>query len=564
MKEQNSMSKLEPLSDLRKITALLVALSLMGGGTVSLWAEEAGAPSRHSKRPSSLYKDVFDQNLYYEGTQYLHLERLYRDLFRVERRSGNVNRFDEVPDSNFFTNRHGRKPLSSSELEKGAAVIGGLDPGEEVRIYKGKFGGVSPGFFIKNSKGEKFLLKFDPLDSLELSTGAEVVASRFMHAIGYNVPEYTLAEIKKEQFTIESGAKIRDESGFHKALTPERLEEFLLFIPQTEEGAYRASASRLLEGEILGPMPFQGRRSEDPEDPVNHEDRREIRVLEVFGAWLNNNDVRESNSLDVLETREGRSQIRHYLIDFNSTLGATPRGPKPPMFGYENMIDYGETLKAFLTLGFWKKPWQKRWDEAGHEVTSPPSYGYFDNRQFNPGRYKTQLPYFPFKDLTRADGFWAAKIIMKFSDEDIESLVSTGGFSDPETPKKLTQTLIERRDLIGRYWFKEANPLDEFDLSGDELRFKDLAVRYGFETEGQSTYRIDVIGKDGAKGERLSREDVQTPSLQIRPEWFEKHSTLDLLIRTQRPGQREWSPFVRVELRSEGGNPRLIGIHRQD
>lgn len=563
MKEWNSMRA--PMRPSRVWAALVSVLFL--GSTISYAETEAPA---FKKRESGLYRDVFDQNIYYEGTQYLHLERLYRGLFGKRKRSLDVNAFDEVPDSAFFVNRHGREPVSLEELKRGPLAPGSSTPGrgESWTITKGKFGGITPGFFVHNEKGDKYLLKFDPLDYPESATGAESIASRFMHAIGYHVPSYSIVYLKKEQLAIQPGARAYDESGFRKKLTPKRLESFLLFVPEGNDGSYRASASRILQGEILGPMKLQGRRSDDSDDLVNHEDRREIRALRVFASWLNNIDVRESNTLDVVEEKEGRRQIRHYMIDFNSALGATPRGPKPPHFGHEYLVDYREIFKAFLGLGFWKKPWQKRWQEVGEKVDSP-TVGYFDNRYFNPGRYRTQLPYFPFTDLTRADGFWAAKTLMKFTNEEIEAVVSTGDFSDKETEKKLSQILIERRDLIGRYWFKQANPLDEFKLirSSDgsyELQFEDLAVHYGFEREGEGIYRFEVIGKTGKRGTSLAREEVRERIFKIHSEWFGEYPSVDLLIRTQRPGETVWSPYVRIEIQLEGGSARLAEILHQD
>lgn len=543
----------------------LALVSLLLSTTPSFAAESA--PS-YSNRESGLYRDVFDQNIYYEGTQYFHLERLYRDLFGIKRHALNVNVFDEVPNSPFFTNRHAEKPLSLEELKKGPAVTEGPDPNGKWLITKGKFEGISPGFFIRDGKGEKYLLKFDSMDNLELSTGAEVVTSRFLHAMGYNVPQYTLVYFDKDRLGVEAGSRVYDETGFRRKLTAERLEEFLLFVPETRKGTYRASASRILKGEVLGPMKFQGRRSDDPEDPVNHEERREIRALQVFSSWLNNNDVRESNSLDVLEEMDGRTQIRHYLIDFNSSLGATPRGPKPPQFGHEHMLDYGETLKAFLSLGLWKKPWQKRWDEVGREVSNP-SVGYFDNHHFNPARYKTQLPYFPFKDLTRSDGFWAAKILMSFTDEDIHAIVSTGEYSDKQAEEVLAKTLIERRDLIGRFWFRQANPLDGFqlmDLGGGsyELRFEDLWEKYGFGSGEGNLYRFDVIAREENRGMRVVKEEVEEKTFRLGADLLDEHPSLDLLIRAKRQGDRAWSPFVRVEVRSDTNGPRIAGILHQD
>ncbi len=546
-----------------KIRTVLILIAFFGSAIS--YADTAGD---FKKTESGLYKDVFDQEVYYQGTQYLHLERLYRGLFNKEKHALDVNAFDEVPDSNFFINRHGKTRMSIEELKRGPLTAGASYPesSDSWTITKGKFGGITPGFFVHNEKGDKYLLKFDPLDYPELATGAEVIASHFMHAFGYSVPSYSIVNLKKNQLALQPGAQAYDETGFRKELTPERLESFLIFIPETDEGTYRASASRIISGKILGPMKLQGRRSDDPEDKLNHEDRREIRALNVFASWLNNIDVRESNTLDVVEETDGRPLIRHYFIDFNSSFGATPRGAKPPQFGHEHMVDYKEIFKAILGLGFWKRSWEKRWEESGPE--SPSSFGYFDNRYFKPELFKAQLPYFHSKDLTRADGFWAAKVLMRFTNEEIEAVVATGNFSDKAIEKKLTKTLIERRDIIGRYWFERANPLDGFKLvqagGAYELHFEDLAVRYGFERSGESVYHVKVIGKTEKKGITLAEEEIQGNIFKINPEWFVDFPSLDLLIRTQRPGDASWSPRVRVEVRSEGGSARLVGILHED
>ncbi len=551
------------LNRLFKTFAFFLCLGFIG---VSAFSAETPLPHQ-SKRESSLYRDINDQNIYNAGVQYLYFGRLYRGLFHIRKRALDVNVFDEVPDSDFFVNRHSRSRMSSEEIKRGPSVTSGPDLSGPWTIYKGKFDGITPGFFIKDSKGDKYLLKFDPVEAIEAGTGAEVISSRLMYALGYNVPQYTLVNFKKEQLTVAPGAVIYDDTGFRKKLTPEGLEEFLLFIPQTKDGFYRASASLILKGKILGPMKFQGRRSKDPEDLIDHEDRREIRALQVISSWINNNDVRESNSLDVIEEKEGRPFIRHYLIDFNSSLGATPRGPKPPQFGHEHMIDYSETLKAFLTLGLVKKPWQKRWDETNREVPASAA-GYFDNRYFSPGKYKTQLPHFAFKDLTRADAFWAAKMIMTFTDEEIRAAVSTGEFSDPKVSEEIAKTLIERRNLIGRYWFDQANPLDQFKWAGSagsyELQFEDLAVRYGFAKDGTGTYRFEVREGDGKKARRIAEEENAEERLPISPEWLKDHSSLDILIRTRRPDAKTWSPPVLVKIKNNSEGPHLAGVVHQD
>ncbi len=512
-------------------------------------AGEAGVEIK--KNQTGLYRDVFDQNIYYEGVQYFHLERLYRDLFHKKNRARNLNVFDEVPDSSFFTNRHARTKLSLEEIEQGYRETQGPDLSSNLMVIKGKFEGQYPGFFVKDARGDQYLIKFDGIEAPELATSAEVIASRLYYAIGYNVPQYTIAVVDSRKLVPAPEATVVDDTGFKKVLTSEKLTQYLLFIPQDANGHYRASASKVLTGVNKGNFSFAGRRKSDPEDRIDHQDRREIRTLQVFSAWLNNTDMRESNTLDMLVEENGRQVLRHYLIDFNLALGSGPQGvPKAPMLAHEYTMDYGEALKAFFTLGWWEKPWQKRWEESGQQIESP-SVGYFDNRYFNPGRYKTQLPYYAFKDVTRADGFWAAKIIMSFTDEEIKMAVRAGQLSNSGDAERIAAVLAERRDMIGRYWFSKAAPLDSFELSETNLIFEDLAVKYGFEKKESSRYRVDVFRVEGKKSRKIETLETQDSSLDLS-RWQADAETLELFIRPQRNGSKTAGSYVFVRLNRQG------------
>lgn len=548
MKELIFMQKALRLSKIFWILLFLFAFPTYS------WAAETSVSVK--KQETALYRDIFDQNVYYEGTNYFHLERLYRGIFRKKTRSANVNLYDEVPDSPFFTNRHSRNRLSPSELEEGFKENSGPDISGKLEVINGKFEGMHPGFFVRDSKGDRYLLKFDPMDFLELSTSAEVIASRFYHALGYNVPQYSLALISAAQLTPVEGAKIYDNSGFKKTLTPDKLEEYLLFLPQDLEGRYRASASKILEGENAGTFSLSGRRKDDPEDMIPHKDRREIRALRVFSSWLANYDLRESNTLTIVQANaQGKQSFKYYLIDFNTAFGSGTSDGKPPMTTYEYLFDYGEGAKAFLSLGLWEKPWQKKWRESGEKISGSPAIGYFDNRYFDPGKFKAQLPHFAFKDVTRADGLWAAKIIMAFTNEDIQALVKAGQFSDPKDLDTLSQILIERRDLIGRYWFAEANPLEGFDLSGNSLVFNDLAIDYGFETAENSIYFVQIFGKKGSKAKKIKSTQTNQVSIDLENSLSE-FDGVDVLIRVTRKGGKP-GPYVFVQI-SGGGIKRIV------
>lgn len=510
-----------------------------------------------STQEAGFYRDIFDQNVYYEGTGLLRLDRVYRTLFHKKSRSLDVNIYDEVPDNDFFVNRQGRKALSADELKQGYREAG-IDLGSPLTIVRGEVNGLHPRFFVRDAAGNDFVLKFDSFDYFELATASEVIASRFFHAIGYNVPQYDIVTIPADQLKVGSGAMVVDDTGFEKALTSEKLEEFLLFVPRDPDGNFRASVEKVLPGENKGYFNLTGRRKSDPNDKINHEDRRDVRALQVFASWLGNTDLREANTADMLVDRDGRKVLKHYLTNFDSALGSSTHGAKAPTDGHEYLFDYGESLKNFFTLGFLEKSWQKRWRENGEKTASSPALGYFDNTYFDPAKFKTELPHYAFKNLSSADAFWAAKIIKSFSDADIRSIVDTGKLSSADDAAYVAKTLSDRRDIIARYWFERTNPLDEFAYDGNNLSFKDLSVQAGFESAETTNYVFDIISKNGNKGSRIETVQNRNSSLRINPQWFSQGNSLDILIKTIRGGKE--LPYVLVELTRD----RIVEIVHQD
>ena len=80
----------------------------------------------------------------------------------------------------------------------------------------------------------------------------------------------------------------------------------------------------------------------------------------------------------------------------------------------------------------------------------------------------------PFVNRLPDDTFWAAKLVMAFTDEDIRAIVSTGQYSDPAAAAWLAECLIERRNRIGRAYLGRVLPLDNFRVENGQLAFDDL------------------------------------------------------------------------------------------
>src|SRR5438309_1933486 len=68
-------------------------------------------------------------------------------------RAKNVNTVDEVPNSAWFTNRIGRRPLTPGDVERGPDTGGGPADGNWT-VTSSKSDGVTPGFTIRDATGQ--------------------------------------------------------------------------------------------------------------------------------------------------------------------------------------------------------------------------------------------------------------------------------------------------------------------------------------------------------------------------------------------------------------------------
>ena len=111
------------------------------------------------------------------------------DATRGEAR--NVNTLDEVPDSSWFTNRHGVRRMSRDELVRGPDTAEGPAMSAPWRVFRSKIGGLTPGFQILDGRGDRYVIKFDPVRVPELSSAAEVIATKIFTRSDTTLPRTT-------------------------------------------------------------------------------------------------------------------------------------------------------------------------------------------------------------------------------------------------------------------------------------------------------------------------------------------------------------------------------------
>jgi hypothetical protein len=385
----------------------------------------------------------------------------------------NVNTIDEVPDSSWFTNRIGVRPMSDDEVVRGPDRVDRLSiDGWPVVRDKGE--GLQPGFRVADpASGKIYQIEFDPPANPEMATGAEIIGTEFYHAFGYNVVDVYLVEFDPAQATISPKATIMDLGGTRRTFTRADLDDVLRRAARLPNGRYRALASRFADGSPLGHFRYYGTRPDDPNDIFLHEHRRELRGNAVFAAWLNHDDSRGLNSLDMLETGDGRRYVKHYMFDFGSIMGSGTAFAQTPRAGNEFILDWKQGFLTLATLGLYIRPWL-----LIDYPDAPPSVGRVEASAFNPERWKPEYPNPAFRNLRDDDAYWAAKIVSKFSDATIRRIVEKARYSDPRATEYITQTLIARRDKVLQAWLTRVVPLDRLSLAADgTLTFENAAVR---------------------------------------------------------------------------------------
>jgi hypothetical protein len=473
-------------------------------------------------------------------------------------RSQNINTIDEVPDSSWFTNRILTKPLSIEEIVRGPLTGSGPAPGQ-LTVIRAKSEGAAPGFTVRDSAGATWFLAFDPKSNPEASSAAAVIAMRIFWALGYHQAEYYISELSREQLQVSKDAKFHPPSGKIRSMTIRDIEPVLARAARNANGSYRVLAGRLLPGKILGGFKYYGTRPDDPNDIVPHEQRRELRALQVFGAWTNLVDVKALNTMDTLITDNGRSRVRHYLLDVGSTFGMGANAAREWAEGYEHLFDQDKALKRLVTFGFYFQPWQTVDYEENRSI------GRFEGDQFDPLAWKTRVPAAALLQVRDDDTFWAARRVMSFTDDMIRALVKTGKYSDPAAEKLLAEVLIKRRDKIGQVYFTRINPLVNFSLdSSGVLRFENVAVHAGI-VKTHPAYRATWFLFDNAAGSttplgETKSSSEQTPAPPGLP--TKEGAYVVAVVRAVEPPFAAWEKPVRLTFRRTSSGWKLVGLER--
>jgi hypothetical protein len=515
------------------------------------YSDDPIAREPESKDPSKAAP--YDKGDIYELTYNLFVTAEYKPSGL---RAKNINTIDEVPDSQWFTNRIGTKPVTVDEITRGANVGEPPDPSKWV-VIREKTSGAHPGFTVQDAKGETWFLEFDPPEYPDGATAAVSIATKIFWALGYNQVESFLTTFDPKKATVDPKATVKRPSGKRTRFTHDDINEILERVARKPDGTYRVVAGRLLRGKILGGFQYAGTRPDDPNDVVPHEHRRELRGLRIFGAWTNLTDLKAKNTLDVVVTENGKPTIKHYLQDVGSTFGMCNAKNEWDL-SYEYFYEGDSMAKRFFSLGFALSPWQTV------DYVEYPSIGKFEGDVFDPRKWHPQSPTTAYMEMRDDDAFWAARRVAAFSDELIRAAVKTGNFSDAAAEKYLGDVLIKRREKIKSIYLTAVNPVVDPRLEGTRLTFDNAAVSGGV-AKPATAYHATWMQFDNATGTTKPIGETQSSTTTIdAPSGLPTAagSYIEVDITADAQAYPTWKQPVRTFFRREGSGWKLVGLER--
>ena len=376
-----------------------------------------------AREPGRVRRAPWDIGLFYDLSTTCSSRR---GASRRTRARGNINTIDEVPDSSWFTNRIGARPLPVEELLRGpnlgrAAGRGALD--RHPREVAGVRRRASP---RRDANGETWFLSFDPPSNPEGATGAMAVANEIFWALGYNQVETFITTVDPAQIDIDPAATMRRPSGERTPLTRDDLDEVFERARRKPGRHYRAAAGAPAAGQGPRRLPLRGHAARRPQRhrPARASSRaaRAARVRRV----------------DEPDRHEGRQHARHaghrkrprhrQALPAGRRLDVRHRRQRPARVGrgLRVFLPGRRVAQAAVHVRLGPEP-----VADGAIITEYPSIGRFEGDKFDPLTWKPHAPTAAYLEMRADDAFWAARRVMAFDDEMIRAVVKTGEYSDP-------------------------------------------------------------------------------------------------------------------------------------
>ncbi len=456
-------------------------------------------PSPKDPKHVSCAPEAYVSPVIWDGADNMLFRPLSEALaFEADREAVNANSLDEVASSAWFNGRIGVHPLTDEEIRRGACEPSKMIDADAAAdgswvIDRGTANGSSPGFRVVIPGKGKFMFKADG-SVPEHASAASVVGAAAYNAVGYYTSCEQVVYFKPSLLKLTPGLRVTGNFDAGKPFDQAALDAILKASPRRGERV-RFQASAWLPGRLVGPFRYQGMREDDPNDVIPHEDRRELRGGRLLAAWIDHFDAREQNSMDswIADSPDKKADpdaspghIVHYYLDTSDALGSAWDWDEiTRRLGFSYIVDWEDLPTDFVTLGIPLHPWDRVKRAPGYD-----QFVYFDVDNFEADHWKNEYPNRAFSRMTERDGAWMARILSRFTRENVKALAEDASFTDPTQTEYLAKVLEGRLDKILERYLTRLSPIGDAHLEpGDKLCGVDLAEARALREADRFAYR---------------------------------------------------------------------------
>jgi len=227
-------------------------------------------------------------------------------------------------------------------------------------------------------------------------------------------------------------------------------------------------------------------RRDDPNDRIEHPNRRTLRATKIFAHWMGWTTFDVKATRDVYVGPPGQGHLLHYLIGTSRAFGT----PDLQQFALRDE-EAGGLWWHLVTLGL------------SPPVTSPPRRSLFPSLGFLsevvvPGDFVVSPPYSPFVRLTPADEYWAGKRLVDSGEDAIRIGIEAAELPD-DASRYLETVLKKRRRALIVHAMSVVTPVDVAATTGRQVWLRDRAIVAGVAEARGTTYEVAFLDGNGAE-----------------------------------------------------------------
>ena len=235
-----------------------------------------------------------------------------------------------------------------------------------------------------------------------MATGSEVVAAKLFWAVGYHTAEYHIAQLVPSNLEIGPDTKITPPGETKRKMHQGDIAWLLSRADREPDGSYRVIAARRRPAARSGASASRHARRRSQRRRPARASPRAARLFRVRG--LAESRRCEGHQLAVVaHYRERPSFIRHYLLDFGSTLGSAAIGRREGWEGSSRSSRRGDIVKRALAFGLKIPVWRTRDFFESPSIGRLPPITRMESRELVAAHHQRRVP-----PLRADDTFWAA------------------------------------------------------------------------------------------------------------------------------------------------------------